>query len=225
MPPPTDAYRVLVADRQAERRSLTRRALEAGGLAVCAEAKDAHTAVAAALRERPDVCLLAVNIEHGGIFATREITSLLPGTAVVVVGPGERVDDALGALDAGAAGFLPDEMNPDRMARTLRSVLSGEAALPRRLVARLIEEFRRQGQRTRLARILRARGVELTRRQWDVLELLAEGMTSAEMAASLSITQATVRSHVATILRKLRVSTREAAVARFKGAFRSLNAQ
>jgi DNA-binding NarL/FixJ family response regulator len=104
-------------------------------------------------------------------------------------------------------------------------VLSGEAALPRRLVARLIEEFRRQGQRARLARILRARGVELTRRQWDVLELLAEGMTSAEMAASLSITQATVRSHVATILQKLRVSTREAAVARLKGAFRSLNAQ
>jgi DNA-binding NarL/FixJ family response regulator len=104
-------------------------------------------------------------------------------------------------------------------------VLSGEAALPRRLVARLIEEFRHQGQRARLAHALRARGVELTRRQWDVLELLAEGMTTTQIAASLSVAEATVRSHVATVLRKLGVPTRAGAVNLLNGAFRSHNAQ
>ena len=194
-------------------------------MTVCAEAKDARSAVAAALRERPDLCLLAVDIEEGGIFATREIRRRLPETVVVVTGQGTRLDDAFAALYAGAAGFLPDEMNPERMARALRGALSGEAALPRRLVARLIEEFRHQGQRGRLARVLSARGVELTRRQWDVLELLAEGMTTAQMAASLSIAEPTVRSHVATVLNKLHVSTRAGAADLLKGAFRSLNAQ
>jgi DNA-binding CsgD family transcriptional regulator len=91
--------------------------------------------------------------------------------------------------------------------------------------ARLIEEFRHQGQRARLAHALRAQAVELTRRQWDVLELLAEGLTTAQIAAILSIAEATVRSHVATVLRKLRVSTRAGAADLLQGAFRSLNAQ
>jgi DNA-binding NarL/FixJ family response regulator len=222
---PQTRHKVLVAHREPGRRSVTRRALEARGMTVCAEARDARTAVAAALRERPDLCLLAVDIEEGGIFATREIRRRLPKTTVVVTGQSTHLDDAFGALHAGAAGFLPDEMNPERLARALRGVLSGEAALPRRLVARLIEEFRHQDQRARLALALRARGVELTRRQWDVLELLAEGMTTAQIAASLSVAEATVRSHVATVLRKLRVSTRADAVNLLSGAFRSLNAQ
>jgi DNA-binding NarL/FixJ family response regulator len=222
---PQTRHKVLVADREPARRSLTRRALEAGGMTVCAEARDARSAVAAALRERPDLCLLAVDIEEGGIFATREIRRRLPETAVVVTGEAMHLEDAFGALYAGAAGFLPGEMDPERMARALRGVLSGEAALPRRLVARLIEEFRRQGQRARLAHALRARGVELTRRQWDVLELLAEGLTTAQIAAILSIAEATVRSHVATVLGKLHVSTRAGAADLLKGAFRSLNAQ
>lgn len=120
----------------------------------------------------------------------------------------------------------------DRMVRRrrkdgagVRSVLSGEAALLRRLVPRLIVEFCHQGQQARLAQALRARGVELTRRQWDVLELLAEGMATAQIATTLSIAEATVRSHIATVLRKLRVSTRAGAVDLLKGAFRSLNAQ
>lgn len=219
-----EPYRILVADRRLGRRMSIRRALEARGLAVCAEAKNARGAIAAAVREQPDVCLLAANIENGAILTTREITERVPGTAVVVVGSG-RSEDAFGALYGGAAGFLPDEMEPERIARAIRGVLAGEAALPRRLVARLIDEFRHQGQRIQLARMLQARGVELTKREWDVLELLAEGLVTADIAESLSITEATVRSHAAAVERKLRVSTRGDAVHLFKGAFRSLNAQ
>jgi DNA-binding NarL/FixJ family response regulator len=120
---PQTRHKVLVARREPGRRSMTRRALEAGGMTVCAEARDARTAVAAALRERPDLCLLAVDIEEGGIFATREIRRRLPETAVVVTGGGTHLDDAFGALQAGAAGFLPDEMNP----RTIGAGASGGA--------------------------------------------------------------------------------------------------
>lgn len=180
-------------------------------MTVCAEVRDAHTAVAAAVRERPDLCLLT-DLGEGGLFAIRELRRRVPRTAVVVTGDASRVDDAFGALYAGAAGFLPDEMSVERLPRALRGVLAGEAALPRRLVARLIEEFRRQRQRARLADALHAHGVELTRRQADVLELLAEGMTTAQIGVSLSISEATVRSHIAAALAKLHVSTRAAAV-------------
>ena len=224
MPPLPPPWRILVADGRIARRSAPRRVLEEGGLTVCAEVRDARTAVAAAVRERPDLCLLG-NIDERGLYAIRELRRRVPRAAVVVTGKGAHVDAALGALSAGAAGFLPDEMSVERLPRVLRAVLAGEAALPRRLVARLIEEFRRQGHRARLADVLRAYGVQLTPRQSDVLELLAEGMTTTQIGARLSIADATVRSHVATVLTKMNVQTRAAVVDLLDKAFRTLNAE
>jgi DNA-binding NarL/FixJ family response regulator len=188
-----------------------RRALEEGGMTVCAEVRDARTAITAAMRERPDLCLLA-ELDEGRLFAIRELRRRVPQSAVVVTGDTTHVDEAFGALYAGAAGFLPDDMSVERLPRTLRGVLSGEAALPRRLVARLIEELCREQQRARLADALHAHDINLTRRQADVLELLADGMSTAEIGESLSITEATVRSHIAAALAKMHVSTRAAAV-------------
>jgi len=93
----------------------------------------------------------------------------------------------------------------------LRGVLDGEAALPRGLVARLIDEFRTRGKRRRLP-LMRQRGVELTEREWEVLELLHDGLSTAAIAERLGISPVTVRRHVSEILKKLRVTSREEAV-------------
>jgi DNA-binding NarL/FixJ family response regulator len=90
-------------------------------------------------------------------------------------------------------------------------VLSGEAALPRELVARVIEEFRGRGRRRRLP-VLRRLDVDLTDREWDVLELLREELPTREIARRLQISEVTVRRHVGTVLKKLQVSDRAAAI-------------
>ncbi len=93
--------------------------------------------------------------------------------------------------------------------------LAGEALLSGTLAARLIDEFRERGRRRRVL-ATHTRGMELTRREWQVLELLAEQLTTAEIARRLFVEQVTVRTHVASILRKLQVPSRQAALRLFK---------
>jgi DNA-binding NarL/FixJ family response regulator len=102
-------------------------------------------------------------------------------------------------------------MNPDRLPDAIQGVLNGEAAMPRSLVAHLIEEFRERGRRRRL--FLLRRHVDLTSREWEVLELMQQGLTTADIATRLFITKATVRTHVAAILKKLHASDRKEALA------------
>ncbi len=203
--------RVVVADDHVPTRAGVRLALEGHGFSVCAEAGDARAAVAAAVRERPDVCLLDIRMPGNGIAAAFEIKSALPDTAVVMLTVSRDDADLFDALRAGASGYLLKDLDPARLPFALRGVLDGEAALPRQLVARLIEEFRSRGRRKRLV-IGAGRGVDLTEREWEVLELLREGARTAEIAERLFISQVTVRRHVSEILRKLRVSDRKAAL-------------
>jgi DNA-binding NarL/FixJ family response regulator len=119
-----------------------------------------------------------------------------------------------GSLAAGAIGFLPKDIAPDRMAAALRGVLAGEAALPRTLVARLIGEFR-----DRLLRRRAGVAVPLTPREWQVLELMGQGSTTTEIAAQLDVTPVTVRSHVSSLMRKLAVTTREEALAFYASSY------
>ena len=95
-------------------------------------------------------------------------------------------------------------------------MLSGEAALPRRLVAVLIEEFRERKRRRRIPLVGR-RSVELTDREWEVLESMRLGWTTEQIADHFFISPVTVRTHIASILRKLQVSDREAAIALLDG--------
>jgi DNA-binding NarL/FixJ family response regulator len=119
--------------------------------------------------------------------------------------------DLFDALRAGALGYLLKDTDPDRLPYALKGVLEGEAALPRALVARVIDEFRERGRRRRLP-LAKQRGVELTGREWEVLELMREDLTTAEIAERLFISQVTVRSHIAAVLKKLRVPDRKAAL-------------
>jgi DNA-binding NarL/FixJ family response regulator len=188
-----------------------RAALEQGGFFVCAEADDGPGAVEAAFRERPDICLLDVHMPGGGIAAASEITRSLPETAVVMLTVSREDDDLFDALRAGARGYLLKDIEPAGLRVALRGVLRGEAALPRALVGKVVEQLRRRAPRGRLLTV-GGRRAELTSREGDVLDLLAQGLTTAEIAARLLVSPVTVRRHIGEIRRKLEAPDRETAL-------------
>jgi len=208
----SESFRVLVADDHPPTRAGVRAALERDGFVVCAEAGDARSAIESAQRERPDVCLLDIHMPGDGIYAAETIARELPDAAVVMLTVSRTDADLFNALRAGASGYLLKDIDPIRLPLALRGVLEGEAALPRRLVALLIEEFRERKRRRRIPLVGR-RSVELTDREWEVLDLMKQGLSTEEIATHLFISPVTVRTHVSSVLRKLHVPTREAAVA------------
>ena len=205
--------RVLLADDHPASRAGVRAVLEAHGFEVVGEVGDASAAIDAAQRERPELCLLDIHMPGSGIHAAAEISRALPETAIVMLTVSRSDDDLFDALRAGASGYLLKDMDPARIPHALRGVLEGEAALPRSLTARLVDEFRHRGRR-RIVPLKGERGVELTSREWQVLELMKEGLTTAEIAGRLFVTRVTVRRHVGSILRKLRVGSRQEAIDR-----------
>ena len=205
--------RVLLADDHPASRAGVRAVLEAHGFEVVGEVGDAAAAIDAAQRERPELCLLDIHMPGSGIHAAAEISRALPETAIVMLTVSRSDDDLFDALRAGASGYLLKDMDPARIPHALRGVLEGEAALPRSLTARLVDEFRHRGRR-RIVPLKGERGVELTSREWQVLELMKEGLTTAEIAGRLFVTRVTVRRHVGSILRKLRVGSRQEAIDR-----------
>jgi DNA-binding NarL/FixJ family response regulator len=214
-PPPADSARgpisVLLADDHARTRAMVRNALErTGDFHVCGEAADADAAVEGARRTRPDVCLLDINMPGNGISAAAQITGALPDTSVVMLTVSRQDDDLFDALRAGASGYLLKGMDEAAIGDALKRVLAGEATLPGRLVARLVDEFRdRESHRVGVPAGQSAR---LTGREWDVLELMRKGASTSDISERLFVSQTTVRSHVSAILRKLGVPNREAAI-------------
>jgi DNA-binding NarL/FixJ family response regulator len=207
----SNPIRILIADDHAPTRAGVRAALAQGGFEFVAEVSDAPSAVAAALREHPDVCLLDIHMPGSGIAAADEITKALPGTAVVMLTVSRNDADLFDALRAGAAGYLLKDTNPARLGLALKGVLAGEAALPRTLVARLVDEFRDRGRYHRIP-IRGRRGAMLTSRESEVLDLLRHGCSTKQIAERLFLSQATIRSHVAAILKKLGVPDRASAI-------------
>lgn len=204
----SDAIKVLIADDHPPTRAGVRVSLEGTGFVVCAEVGDARSAVEAAVRENPDVCLLDVNMPGGGIDAARQITAM-GDIAVVMLTVSRNDDDLFDSLRAGAVGYLLKDTDPDRLPHALRGVLAGEAALPRALVSRLITEFRGRGKRVPF---FGKKRTELTSREWEVLELMREGLPTDEIAQRMFISPVTVRSHVSAVLRKLNVPDRQSAL-------------
>jgi DNA-binding NarL/FixJ family response regulator len=202
------APRVLIADDHAPTRVGVRMALEQNGFEVCAEAATAAEAVDAALRERPDACILDVRMPGGGTSAASMITTRLPETVVLMLTVSRDDDDLLESLRRGAVGYLLKDMDPAALSVALRAALAGEATLPRALALRVIEELRQAPRRRKLPAERRP-GSELTKREWEVLDLLREGADTAEIAERLFLSQVTVRRHVSNILGKLHAASRE----------------
>jgi two-component system nitrate/nitrite response regulator NarL len=205
--------RVLVADDHPVTRMGIRCALEGEAFVVCAEVGDTESAVAAAVREQPDICLLDVHMPGSGLVAAERIADLVPGAAIVMISASTDDTTVFAALRAGAVGFLLKDAVFGRLAEALLGVLNGEAAVPREMTARLIDEFRRGTRIKRLPRL--PSGISLTSRETDVLELLLQGLGTAEIGTRLYLVSATVRTHVAALLRKFSVPDRRALISFF----------
>jgi len=206
--------RVVIADDHPPTRLGVRMALEEAGFEVCGEASTAGAAIEVALLERPDVALIDVHMPGNGIAAARQINAQLPGISIVMLTVSRDDDDLMDALRAGAKGYLLKDIDPGRLPLALQGVLDGEAALPRGLVARLIDEFRHRDQTG-----VKPHGplAKLTSREWEVLDLMRRGCSTAEIAQQLYVSPVTVRSHVSAILRKLHAADRDAAVSIAEG--------
>ena len=204
------ATRVVVAGAHLPTRTGIRLVLERNGFEICAEAPDANSAVAAVLREKPELCLVDADLPGGAMLATAQITTRAPATDTVVLAAEADEQGVVDALHAGASGYLPLEANPEGLVRALRAVRRGEPAVPRSLLGPLVDLFRVRERRRRVS----VRGgieVELTRRQSEVLELLRDGLGTAAIAARLGLSPVTVRRHLSLVLEKLGVSDRDEA--------------
>jgi DNA-binding NarL/FixJ family response regulator len=182
-------FSVLVADDHAPmRREISETLEESGRYTVAAAAGDSPAAVQAAVETQPDLCLLDIRMPGNGLAAAWEITARLPNTKVVMLTVSRNDDDLFAALRAGASGYLLKDVDIDQLLDALDGVMADEPAISRELVARLVTEFRDRSARRRA-----------------VLQPGPAGDT-------LVLSQATVRSHVAAILRKLRLPDRAAVV-------------
>jgi len=208
----TDApVRVVIADDHAPTREDVRIALEEDPrFVVVAEAPDAFGAIEAAVREQPELCLLDVHMPGGGAKATWEISARLPTTKIVMLTVSRDDTDLFAALQAGAAGYLLKDMDPARLPHALADVLEGRAALPRALVARLIEQFRDRSPRRRAVVGGDDPTSRLTSREWQVLDLMRQDLSNSQIARRLSLSPVTVRTHVNSILKKMGAPDREA---------------
>jgi DNA-binding NarL/FixJ family response regulator len=207
--------RVLIADDHTRMRARVRTALEADGCEVCAEAANGDDAIALATDHRPDVALLDIHMPGSGIRAARTITQTLPETSVVMLTQSADDEDLFDSLRAGADGYLLKGDDPGRLGETLRRLLAGEAAMDARLVARMLDEFRAPTKK----RFRRGspEASKLSAREWEVMELLAEGASTEDVAGRLFLSPTTVRVHVSSALRKLRVKDRESAFRVLRG--------
>jgi two-component system nitrate/nitrite response regulator NarL len=215
-PPEEPAIAVVLADDHVATRAGVRLALEGAGFVIVAEAATAEAAVEAAVRHRPALCLLDIYMPGGGISAAHRIRAEVPEAKIIFLTVSPNDDDLFEALVAGASGYLLKDTSADRLPAALHGVLAGEAALPRMLERRLIEEFRDRELSGRPGRrFLPRRGggpTELTPREWEVLELISKRLSTTVVAQRLGISEVTVRRHISSVKHKLNVPDRASAV-------------
>ena len=206
------APRVVVADDQALVRTGFRMILTADGIDVVGEATTGAEAVDAVRRTRPDVVLMDIRMpELDGLEATRRILAANPtdGPRVLMLTTFDLDQYVYAALAAGASGFLLKDVTPEQLTAAVRLVRSGDALLAPSITRRLVERFARRDEgATAVHRDL----ATLTPREREVLRMLARGLSNAELAAQLHLSEATVKTHVARILGKLRLRDRVQAV-------------
>ncbi|MFF3611606.1 response regulator [Streptomyces sp. NPDC002580] len=195
--------RVLIADdQQMVRQGFTVLLNTHPGIEVIAQAVDGLDAVAKATELTPDVVLMDIRMpELGGIEATRRITDRIPGIKVLVLTTFDLDEYVYDALRAGASGFLLKDASADQLAEAVRVVAAGDALLAPGITRKLIAEFSRLDGNHRAP--LKERVGDLTERETEVLTLIAQGLSNAEIAARLVVAEQTVKTHVGRILVKL----------------------
>jgi len=185
-------------------------------IAVAASARTAAAAVGATTAIAPDVCLIDRDMPRA-MSATWEIGARLPRTKIVLIGDGSSDEELFDALHCGIDGFLFKEMNVERLPLALLDVKNGNAALPRNVATRVLAAMRGSDPRWRSTTVGKT-GTRLTVREWEVLDLLGQGLSTYEIAERLVLSAGAIRSHVSGAVRKLGVSSREDAVRLLHGA-------
>ena len=207
------SIRVLIVDDQELVRTGFRLFLETQpGLDVVGEAGDGEEAIERVRELRPDVVLMDIRMPTmDGVEATAKLTSgaIEPAPRVLVLTTFDLDEYVFGALRAGAAGFLLKDAPRERLIEAIRVVHSGEALLSPSITRRLIEDFAARSDPIEPPAAVLA---ELTPREREVLVLVAHGLSNAEIAARLVVTEATVKSHVGAVLLKLGLRDRVQAV-------------
>jgi DNA-binding NarL/FixJ family response regulator len=208
------SVRVLIVDDQALVRAGFRLILEGNeGIHVVGEAADGEQAVAAAARLRPDVVLMDVRMPKlDGLEATRQILAgATDGCRVLMLTTFDLDEYVYTALQVGASGFLLKDVSPEQLIAAVRLVAAGDALLAPSITRRLVERFARPITLP-VVPAAPANLASLTPREHEVLLLLGQGLSNAEMAARLVVSEATVKTHVARVLDKLNLRDRVQAV-------------
>ena len=211
MTAPPVRVRVLIVEDDALMRAGLRGVLDGDpAIEVVGEAGDGRDAVHRTRLLRPDIVLMDIRMpERDGIAATRDVLAAFPHVKVVILTTFEQDDYIFGALSAGASGFLLKRTKPEELIAAIHTVAAGESLLSPSVTSRVIARMARQPapDTTRDARL-----DELTPRERQVLELVARGLSNAEIAATLVIEESTVKTHTKRILAKLGIRDRVQAV-------------
>lgn len=208
----TQAPRVVIADDQTLVRTGFRMILHDAGIPVVAEAADGAEAVAAVLEHHPDVVLMDIRMpEVDGLEATRRIIAAEPATGcqIIILTTFDLDEYVYAALAAGASGFLLKHASPEYLIAAIRTVRAGDALLAPSITRRLMERF---APRRRPSQPAHRELSALSPRELEVLRLLARGLSNAELADELVLSEATVKTHIARILAKLQLRDRVQAV-------------
>ena len=178
------------------------------GVEVVGVAYDGEEAVALCRKEEPDVVLMDISMpKMDGISATREIRSLLPQTAVIILTAHEEDEQVFEGMKAGAQGYLLKDAEPEDLSRAIRTVYAGDTIIAPDLAQKMLNTFE-SGKSSGSSRLM----PPLTERELEVIRALAQGKSDRQIANSLGISEKTVRNHTSNIYRKLHIFDRTQAV-------------
>jgi NarL family two-component system response regulator LiaR len=203
---PDETIRIVIGDDDPLARRTLTEALQHGEFAVVAEATTGNEVIDLARFYHPDVVILGDRVSGvDAVEVMRAISSAATHAAIILLAAEPNDAAGLRALRAGASGYISKDMDPSTLPQIVRGVVDGEAAISRRLSMALVDSYRRA---PRIGAGVRPVRSTLTDREWEVLDLLASGNTTDEIARTLVLSTETVRSHLKNLYRKLGVRSR-----------------
>jgi two-component system response regulator DegU len=203
--------RVLLADDHRMLREGLKRTLEENGVQVVAEADDGEEAVRLAIAHNPDVIVMDVTMPNmDGVEATRQLREQRPDARIVMLTMHSDQDIVASAIRAGASGYLTKDCSSEELVGAVRAIAEGETVLSPGLAGAMLQEVQKLGQAQQAA----TTEPLITKREEEVLQLIADGLSTQEVAERLYISLKTVKNHLASIYQKLDSRDRTQAVVR-----------